>query len=232
MKVLVLVLASDTAEVYKYQQSLWRTYMNVNPQIDCFFYKGDPNITSPAILVGDTLYLKIVESFDTIYEKTLMAFDFFKENLHKYDYVYRTNLSSFVVFDRLLKYAMNKPLRNFCSAVIGHYLNDTEKPFPSGSGILFSTDVIRLFCERRPVKVFQDDVTFGYALKEWGITITSAPRGEMKTIDEYMYYKDKLDTSCFHFRLKHIERHSSGIENPDELFIMKQLIQKYYKISI
>lgn len=232
MKILVLVLASDTTDIYKSQQTLWKTYMKLNPNVDCFFYKGNPNISAPA-LVGDTLYLNIEESFDTIYEKTLMAFDFFKDKLERYDYVYRTNLSSVIVFDRLLNYAMHKPLRSFCSAVIGHYLNDKDKPFPSGSGILFSRDIIRLFCERRPTKLFQDDVTFGKALREWGISIIPCPRGEFKNLDEYMYYKNIInDNTIFHFRVKHIQRHSDGIENPDEIFIMKQLIQKCYNISI
>ena len=109
MKILVLILASDTSSIYLEFQQLWRKYMNNFPEADCFFYKGHPDIEEDAFLGGDTLMIKINENLDTVYEKTLRAFDFFNPKLDSYDFVFRTNLSSFIDIPKLINFAKTLP---------------------------------------------------------------------------------------------------------------------------
>jgi hypothetical protein len=101
VKILVLILASDNKNIYIEFQKLWREYINMNTNIhfDCYFYKGKPRQSEKAILIDkNTLSLKIRENMKTIWDKTLMALDYFSDDFNsgKYDFVFRTNLSSFL----------------------------------------------------------------------------------------------------------------------------------------
>jgi hypothetical protein len=47
MKILVLILASDNTSYYRNFQLCWKRYMNLYPNIDCYFYKGNQYISTP-----------------------------------------------------------------------------------------------------------------------------------------------------------------------------------------
>lgn len=221
MRVLVLVLASDTEPVYLKHQLLWRTYMQSNPSVDCYFYKGDPTLESEAELKGDTLFLRIEETLDTIYEKTLRAFAFFRPRLSEYACVFRTNLSSVVIFDRYVEYCTTIPRTQFCSARVGHA---STCLFPSGCGFTLTPDLVCRLVDERPPLHTQDDVSIGHALKEWGIPITPAPRVDLLHPDCVDALKGRIPLSVFHFRV----RQARG-ETLPELGVMQALISDYYR---
>jgi len=222
-KVLMLVLASDTNEYYKKFQELWRQYMNSNPNIDCYFYKADPTLKEDALLVDkNTLVVKCEESLDKCYEKTLKAFEYFSNQFNKYDYIFRTNLSSFVVFDHYLEFCKMLPKLSMCSAFIGttHY----GLQFPAGAGFTLTPDLATRLLEEKPPLIEQDDVSIGHALKVWNIPIVPAPRTDIlvnKDIDNL----DSIvstDKSIFHYRVKHL----SNNRDIDTLVYTK-LLKKY-----
>lgn len=176
MRVLCLILASDTTEEHKQFQVLWRTLINKHPDVDCYFYKGNPDLDEPTLLDGNTLWIKIEESYETIYEKTLRAFEYFIPVLDGYDFVYRTNLSTLTSFNHMLEYCNDLPRRNCCAAVAGGVPYngnslDYKNSFPGGNGFLLTPNLVkRLVTERVPL-VEQDDITIGEALRKWGIHI-------------------------------------------------------------
>jgi len=196
MKILILVLASDTDERYIKLQSYWRRYMNSSPEIDCYFYKGDPTLQKDAVLdiSSNTLWLKIPETWDTIRTKMKMAFNYF--SMETYDYIFRTNLSSFVHFGRYIEYCKTIDIRNgFCSAVIG---NDNGHTFPSGSGFTITPDVAKLIAEADD-KELMDDVYVGWCLHNLNIPIQPAKRLNFHVRDDM---KNIHDESVYHFRIK------------------------------
>jgi hypothetical protein len=223
-RILVLILASDTNYIYLEFQKLWRQYMNKYPNIDCYFYKAMPDIAEEAVLVSDdTLHVKCAESLETCYEKMLKAFEFFKPKFNQYDFIFRTNLSSFVYFDRYLELVKDWPTSNFCAAMVKQI--DNGMPFPEGCGFTITPDLIVRLLEKPPTLLIQDDVTLGMALYEWGITIHPVDRYDILIYNQYASLKDDLKflENQFHFRIKNIE----GLRCVDPE-VMKILIGHYY----
>jgi hypothetical protein len=184
MKILCLILASDTSPEYIGFQNLWRRFMHLRREVDCYFYKGHPDLMRPAFLEDKTLWIKINEKLDTVYDKTLLAFEHFLPELHKYDFVYRSNLSTFVSFEHLIQYCNDLPKTNCCAAVTGGIPHETvdrnslihKHSFPGGNGFILTPDLVRrLVSDREPLDT-QDDITMGNALRRWGIRITEFAR--------------------------------------------------------
>lgn len=212
-KVLMLVLASDSS-VYNKFQTCWRRYMNSNPDITCYFYKAKPDLETEFVFDGsDTLFVKCKESWDTCWEKTLMAFRYFLPIVDTYDFVYRTNLSSFIHFERYLQFCSDLRPTGVYSGFIGKHGGVS---YASGSGFTLSPDMFKKVVEgaANQKKQIQDDVTIGAILCG---SLTAAKRingGDVSRLDS--------DLEIFHVRLK--------TDNNRELDIKRynQLIDKYY----
>lgn len=161
--------------------------MHLHREVDCYFYKGHPDLTRPTFLEDKTLWIKINENLETVYEKTLRAFEYFTPELEKYDFVYRSNLSTFVSFEHLVEYCKDLPRTRCCAAVAGGIPPEDENrnsleqgfSFPGGNGFILSPDVVRRLVQERIPLVEQDDVTIGIALRKWGIKITEFARPDL-----------------------------------------------------
>ena len=226
-RVLILILASDTQPIYIEHQRLWRTYMKSNPNVDCYFYKGDPELDRQFSLVGDTLFIKIEETLETVYEKTLRAFEYFAPTFPTYKCIFRTNLSSVVIFDRYIEYCKTIPMEWFCSAFTGDFDGTT---FPAGAGYTITPDIANKLVKERPPLIGQDDVSLGFALKDWGIPITSIKRVDFLNERYVNALWDCIPADVFHFRVKQNIRNETQIETPYEVDVMKRLIARYYGV--
>jgi len=193
--------------------------MNSSPDIDCYFYKGDPTMHEEARLdeESNTLYLKINESLENVCAKTKLAFAFFAPKFDSYDFIYRTNLSSFIIFDRYITYCNTISAReDYCSAVIG----DAICKFPSGSGYTISPNLALRFAEGEYDDTgFIDDVALGTCLQQWGIPIHPAKRIEFH-IPEDKTSNNIDDDTIYHYRIKSFTTHDEDSEL-FELFINK-----------
>jgi hypothetical protein len=199
--------------------------MHSHPDIDSYFYKGDPTQEEEFMLEGDTLTIKIEESLGLVYEKTLRAFDYFIPSMSKYDFIFRTNLSSFVRMDAYIKHCETLPRQKLCSAIIGKH---DDILFPAGAGFTITPDLVKRLVEERPTLTEQDDVTIGKALASWGIPIEMAHRADILASDIYMILRNNIPDKIFHFRIKQIGRHEHQIVDENELKIMDALIRTYY----
>ncbi|MCX6988703.1 MAG: hypothetical protein NTZ52_04285 [Chlamydiae bacterium] len=115
-KVLVLIIASDNFPgvdlVFPYPElkKIWRSYMHTNPNIEAYFIQGDPNLSSPYEIQGDVIWSKTEENLRPgILNKTLLSIECMLPRINEFDYVLRTNLSSFYVFPRLLHFLQTLP---------------------------------------------------------------------------------------------------------------------------
>lgn len=201
-RVLMLVLASDDMPIYRDLQVLWRNYMKSNRQIDCYFYKGDPNLDVDAKLDGDTLWIRIEDQYSNIYEKTLRAFDFFAEKFEQYSFIYRTNLSSFIDLDTYMRYCSTIPRSRFVSGVIGNYQDFT---FPSGCGFTMTPDLVVELIKEKPQLLMNDDVTIG----KWLCTkhIPIHPVGRVDFTNDTTSLLELLPiNNIFHYRVKNSDR--------------------------
>jgi hypothetical protein len=243
MRILCLILASDTAPEYVKFQALWRRFMNLNPHVDCYFYKAHPDLSQPTFLADQTLWIRMNDKFETVYEKTLQAFDYFIPELDKYDFVYRSNLSTFVSFRHMLEFCADLPKTGCCAGVTGgievnvpqNERNSLAHPysFPGGNGFIVSPDIMKRIVEERIPLLVQDDVTIGVALRKWGIPIREFVRPDygnmgiwyVNNYDLLQSHERNLDPKkiMFTYRIKSNDR-------TKDLEIMDMLIRKYCNV--
>jgi len=175
-RILMLVLASDDGGLYSGLQSIWKLYMDSEPQIDCYFIKDREEQDQPVILEDSTLYIKTYKGYannDSLWIKTLRAFEYFQPTLDKYDYVFRPNLSSFIRFDKYLQFCKSLPRTGLYS---GQVNTDYGLQYASGCGFTLSIDLVKRLIATPPKHFVIDDLTIGTAMRDWGIPIVTAPR--------------------------------------------------------
>ena len=211
MKVLMLVISSDTEAVYADHRKVWLSYMNSNPQIECYFIQyrdGDQAIE------GNIFWLRGEESFPAIITKTIDSLDYFLKK-DSYDFIVRTNMSSLWNFNVLLKHLETLPKEKVYNGYIGHHNNIL---FVSGSGFIMSRDVANLLIENRQitesVKII-DDVDIGYTLTKLGIKHSLGRRNDT------LVYND----TSYHYRIKNLDRTT-------EKYDMLRILNSIYSFSI
>lgn len=197
MKILVSVLSKKDNGVYSNLENVIRnTWLKNKPDnIDVIFYYGDSKNNE---LIGDKLSLNIVDTYQNISHKTLLMYNYLYENSNKYDYIFRTNLSSYLDLDLLNEFIKDKPLNKFYCGIIGQY---GEVKFASGSGYFISKDILEFIYknkDRWDINVI-DDVALGKLLsKEFKID-TNAKRQDIKNVNEHI-------TKTYHYRCKQKDR--------------------------
>ena len=217
MKVLILIISSDTDPVYAEHRKVWLSYMNSKKEIECYFIQYRDG---PQAIEGNTFWLKGKESFPAIITKTLDSLDYFLKK-DSYDFIVRTNMSSLWNFNALLKYLETLPKEKVYNGAIG---KNGSIPFVSGSGFIMSFDVAKLLIENRiiaeSVKII-DDVDIGYALNKLGIECSSGKRKDCYYRE--MYDESTYDSSIYHYRIKW--------NNPnmryEEVEVMQKLLNKF-----
>jgi hypothetical protein len=196
MKVLMLVISSDSEPVYAEHRKIWSKYMNSNPYIHCYFIQYRD---APQALEENTFWLQGEESFPDILTKTFHSIDYFLKK-DSYDFIVRTNLSSVWNFNVLLENLKTLPTEKVYNGIIG---NDKGIVFVSGSGFIMSEDVARGLLQNcqiaQSVRVM-DDVDIGYTLNKLGIIPTLGKRTDFYSRE--MYDKSIYDSSVYHYRIK------------------------------
>jgi hypothetical protein len=224
MRVLVLVISSDTFPVYKHHREVWRSYMKSHSEVDCWFIESRPLVFLPT-LSSDTLTLRGAERYGTIYGKTIEALEYFL-NRRPYDYIVRTNLSSVWDFRVLRSYLETQARsRLYAGQVIVN--PDTGITFASGAGIIMSSDVARTLVANahigRSLNAF-DDVAIAKALLASGIAPCTLPRVDFVSLAHYDEHHDKIPDGSFHYRVKHEVWHGDRMEEPE---IMRRLLRDH-----
>jgi len=159
-KVVILVIAS-ISESYNLFVECWKEYMNLFPEVKAYFLYSDPTIESDVMVYDNLILYKSNETLvPGIFQKTINAFNFCQKYL-KYEYLIRTNLSTFIHIPRLLNYLSDKPKTQF---IAGHYnqIPDVDNQilkqtlintylqkivndrfiYMHGTGIILSSDVV------------------------------------------------------------------------------------------
>ena len=113
IKILILIISSDKLNKrWTREKRVWKKYMNLDKNITCKFITcKSETIDEPS---ANDLQLECTESFiPGIYLKTIKAL---KKYQNKYDYYIRTNLSTFIAFDRLKTF-----LNTYKPTYTGHF---------------------------------------------------------------------------------------------------------------
>lgn len=204
-RILMLIIANDDGGIYSALQTYWKRYMNSSPHIDCYFIKGRLEQDEEFIIDENTLFIKTREGYtenDAIYVKTMRAFHYFRPVFIKYDFVFRTCLSSHIRFDKYLDFCKTLPKSGLCAAYTRNYENII---FPSGSGYTLSIDLVKRLLDE-PVKYHTiDDVTIGFAMQQWGIPIQHVEKCDIVngcTIEDTKHILSNLNETTFQYRVR------------------------------
>jgi hypothetical protein len=233
VKVLVLIIASDQLPVYVELQKIWKSYMHLDPEhVEAYFIRGNPKLPTPYQIQGDVIWSKTDEGWIPqsagIINKTVLSLEAMMPRLHEFDYVLRTNLSSFYVFPRLLQ-VLEKLPRKKC-----YFASQTgvDSGIGSGSGFILSPDLAEIIVKNKKVflghKKSPDDVMIGNFLKKQGYKLSPHRRIDFLTLDDWFNGRDSMPVDMFHFRVK-TEDH---LRLRDDIFIQSELLEIFYPEQI
>lgn len=212
----MLVISSNNETVYDKHREVWKSYMNTSSEIDVYFIQYRDG---PQEIDGNTFWLSGKESLQGITTKTIDSIQYFL-NQKDYDFIVRTNMSSFWNFSALLNHLKTLPTENLYSGVVGRHGNTL---FASGSGFIMSKDVARLLVDNRHIaehfKVI-DDVDIGHTLGVFGIQIIPGRRTDFYSKE--MYLNHMYDPTTYHYRIKW-NNPSNRHEEPE---VMRSLIER------
>lgn len=226
IKILVLNIASDDYPVYMELEKLWRSYMHYDPEhVECYFIRGNPNLLTDYEILGDTIWSKTSESFvPGILNKTILSMEAMLPRMKEFDYVVRTNLSTFFIFPRLLKFLETAPKSNFYNGVIG-----TRYSWVSGGAIVMSTDIAELFIKNKEFFIGNtstaDDLVMAFFITSKKINFTSHERADFYSIGMWNANKNNISDTVFDFRIKNTYHH---LRLSEDVFIYSELLKMFY----
>ena len=158
--------------------------------VDTFFLIGN---NSKDEIDGNLIKTNVRESIINCGYKTIKAFELLKN--YEYDYIFRTNSSSYIDKQMLKDYLEDKPRNNYYSGIIGNYSNIL---YASGSGFVISKDAVDLVIreKERWNHNYIDDVSLGLLLREFNVFPTLSPRFDIQTVDA------QTPMDYYHYRIK------------------------------
>jgi hypothetical protein len=229
IKVLVLIVTSDDLPVYTELQNIWRSYMHRDHEhVEAYFIRGNPNLAHEYEIEEEIIWSRCQESLiPGILTKTIMSLEAMLPRIKsEFDYVLRTNLSSFYVFPRLLEFLKQCPRTNFYG---GSPIGKHDLYIGSGSGFLMSPDIAELLVKNKQYFINNastyDDVIIGNLLKCRGIWLQTHPRMDCYTMKDWYGQKDNIPDTMFHFRIKNPEQ----LRLKDDVYIQSQLLDIFYQ---
>ena len=240
MKILFLVLDTFASEYQVLKQAQLNTWVKDANLMGhrAIFYRG--NLNSETLLKDHTLTVKAGDSLSNSACKLTFAIEYCLEEFKGYDFVYRTNLSSYIDV-KMMEEHLAAPSTNLdtlaYAGVVGYYskpislrhklLSRILRPlhlsvkfrlirFASGSGIFLAWKTCELIIKNKKHINFKliDDVAIGKLLSLCGIYPSSLPRIDI--LDDFNENQgDSIsfprDTDIFHFRIKGASRIKDAI---------------------
>ncbi len=243
LKTLVLIIATDDKPAYKELQKIWEVYMNSDSEhFEVYFLRADPNLSSAYEIRKNEIIVKTEENYTPgIVNKTILGMQAMQDRLKEFDYVIRTNLSSFFPFENLLKYLTKLPRVNCYAGVAQYHTKKLGLPpeipfvhYVSGAGIILSRDLVELFINNnhkfeRYKRALPDDVFIGMFYNRNKIKISEAQRWDYPTYNLWLEHNHKIEEHAYHFRARNSYA-LRQVEDPyeDELLVLNALLKKYY----
>lgn len=245
--IIFLIISSSDIPVYNLMKNIIDMYCEKSKKtypLKHFFVEFNENINENIILDKNTIIIKGTESvIPGIALKTLISIEYINDH-YKYDYIIRTNLSSFWNIPHLYKLFKNirkdkllagiiidNDLRQHLGRGILYQHGRKKVPFISGTGIIISYDIAVLLTNKniplsdtKSIMLHNDDVFLTYMLKQ----ITT-----MRSLNNnQIYYLIDINTplpnnisNILYFRIKSINRNY-------DVEVFKRLAKRIYDINV
>jgi hypothetical protein len=148
--------------------------------------------------------------------------------LDEFDYVLRTNLSSFYYFPKLLDFLKILPPTECYSAMIGKM----HGKYGVGAGIILSTDLVKMLINQKAELLdntsFPDDVVIGHFFLRRNIRIIPAKRLDFPSYKAFVKHRNKTLSKHFHFRLKHED---DNLRSTEEIYLQTLFREMFYGVA-
>jgi hypothetical protein len=243
LKTLILIITTDDQPFYKEAQKIWKTYMNSDPDhFEAYFLRGNPDLGTLFEISKNDLTVKTQESLvPGIINKTILGMEALEPRLDEFDYVIRTNLSSFYPFENLRNFLSKLPRKN-CYAGISLYQPKSlglppgldNVPFISGAGVILSSDLAKMLIKKhleldKYKAEMPDDVFLGLFYQKNLVRQIPAQRWDYPTYEGWVKNNHKIEDHAYHFRAKRSYNVRATVDPyEDELLTLKALLKKYY----
>ena len=102
-KIIILILSTNNNDYKLFIDALKDTWVKKarTKNIECFFYEGGYNKN---YIDGGTIKLNVNDNLKSTSEKLIEAIKVLQDNNVEFDFIFRTNLSSFIFIDNFLDY--------------------------------------------------------------------------------------------------------------------------------
>lgn len=226
MKIIILIISSKS-EHYNQMKKIWKKYMNTHDDIQCFFIEFNDEINDDIVLDknDNIIYVKGEETYiPGILDKTIKSIQYVFSNI-EFDYILRTNLSSFIVLNKLYNYLLTNTFdyggpksKLPAKTRFKKYLNLIEtnnKFYASGTCIIMSKKCVEYLLTQDINYNLIDDVSIGFAIskkyKFHNIIRTDCvmDNGIKLDYENAIKYNNEInftDPNKFIFRCKHINQ--------------------------
>ena len=154
MKLLLLLIYNSTQHYDKLLE-LQRKYIHTHKDIDSYFISLREDNKENVEIENDIVYVKGSESYMNITYKTIASMDYLINKLNKkYDFVIRSNMSTFLNLKQLYNNILKLPKNNIYTGGLLHNLQWIDKKcgiydkryfglnFASGTCIILSNDIV------------------------------------------------------------------------------------------
>ena len=237
---IILILYSDNLPIYKYNKLILKEYMGSSNEILSILIKYDNNIDEEIKFVKNEnlLLIKGEEKYEceSIFNKTIKALKFCYEN-YKFNYILRTNASTFWVYKNLLNFLKLGNKRKYIYGWKLYHLNNTREKeyFISGTGIIIPYKLVPILFNHNEFKCVMDDVEISQYFISNGVKIKNALKHNQNYLVKFEYgSKEKIDNRLNKTNEKNIcfrVKSTSNREKNDK-YILDNLLLKYYNKKI
>ena len=206
MKILISVLSLNKEPYVGLEKTIRETWgAEQHKDVEVIYYYGDYNETN---MEGDRLFLDSPEGLMNVGHKTLKMYEYVLGN-YDFDYIYRTNSSSYINIPSLKKYLEDKNTSNFYNGIIGNFYGIN---FASGSGYCLSRDLVEYVINHKNEwdHTLIDDVSLGKLLTSKGISITPAKRFDVTNTLH-------INLNHYHYRVKNNNNRSVDIDRMNKI---------------
>ena len=232
-KAIILVLASDNDPLYSFFKKVYESYMHENPNIKVFFtYGGGTTFERQTYdLVYDDLKETVMPPDITM--KVTRAIEFIDNNF-SYDFLIRTNLSTFWDFEKLLQRLETLPKTRCLVGRVNAVPNSV-----TGTSMVISSDLIKpmlahqhLINQKFPKYIAEDRLLSGIITNQLGVEIIQSNRF-IQLFEKHTEYNEEEITSIIkqakttdvdHYRVKNFRGNRMEIDTQ----IMRLLLKIYY----
>jgi len=215
MKLLILVISND---YYPYSEfKKWWKCIKKPDWVEIYFVEARENNTTSVEIVEDTIYIRGRDSLQPgIWKKQIYAMKYLLNK--EYDYLIRSNLSTFYNFDLLKSYLLNKPkTRLICGNILyipKHYETQSEfsRKTVFGCSYIMSRDVVEHLVDWDSNEIeymIPDDHVISYLIDDMQLDIDELPiAAENDTFNTNMILRIRTDD-----RSKDIDRFKELVES-------------------